>query len=24
VLFVSLAGHAAQFAFLVCFENPRA
>ncbi|KAJ7161076.1 phosphatidylethanolamine N-methyltransferase [Mycena filopes] len=22
VLFVSLAGHAAQFAFLVCFENP--
>jgi len=24
VLFVSLAGHAAQFAFLVLFENPRA
>ena len=23
VLFVSLAGHAAQFAFLVLFENPR-
>ena len=23
VLFVSLAGHAAQFAFLVFFENPR-
>lgn len=24
VLFVSLAAHAAQFAFLVLFENPRA